>query len=343
MSPGGRGARARMWRPVPCGRGRGAPGFRVALVLAAVGLAGAPGRGVGQDQNILLPAPVIEQKMRSEPFEIVQETGSRFEKDRTQRTTVRFADSTLMMVKFAEALPGADTFNNRPRYELAAYEVQKLFLDPGDYVVPPTVARCFPVDWYREHMDPKARRTFRGMDCVLVVMQYWLWNVEVAKPMDEARWRSDTVYARHLSDFNVLTALIRHQDSNLGNYLLSQVTEDPRVFSVDNGVAFSSQPGNRGHRWDHYRLDRIAAGTLARLQRITRADLERTLAVVAQFESSDDGVEPTAPGPSLNPGWGVREGDDMVQLGLTAREIDDVASRLRDLLEKVGKGDVRAF
>ncbi|HKK28751.1 MAG TPA: hypothetical protein VKB18_11760 [Gemmatimonadota bacterium] len=320
---------------------RGAAARAAGPLLACAALA--PAAAHAQDANILMPPPEFERRLAAGPIHIVQEQGSRFEDDRTQRATIRLADSTLVLVKFAAALPGADTFNNRPRYELAAYEIQKLFLDPGDYVVPPTVARCFPLEWYRQHLDPDVDPTFRGPTCVLSLVQYWVWNVRPAEPLDEDRWASDTVYARHLADFNVLTYLIRHQDSNLGNYLVSEMDDDLRVFSVDNGVAFSSEPGNRGHAWRRYRLDRIGAKTLERLRAITRADLERALAVVVQLREEGDSLVREPPGPSLNDGRGVRYEDGVVQLGLTGREIRDVASRLRDLLKDVDEGKIRAF
>ena len=35
-----------------------------------------------------------------------------------------------------------------------------------------------------------------------------------------ARFAADPVYARHIGQLNVLTYLIEHRDSNLGNFLL---------------------------------------------------------------------------------------------------------------------------
>ena len=90
-------------------------------------------------ENFLAPVPVIEQQLTSAPFEIMNIKGARFTKDKTERGTIMFADSTTMTVKIKPAGAGADEFNNRPRYELAAYQLQKLFLDPDEYVVPPTV------------------------------------------------------------------------------------------------------------------------------------------------------------------------------------------------------------
>src|SRR5687767_8866029 len=110
----------------------------LALVFATL-LASAP--AVAQDGNILFPAATVEMMLRNEPFQIIDRRGSRFESDRTQRVALSFNDSTVLLVKWAKAAPGASTFNNEPRYELAAYELQKLFLPEAEYVVPPTVSR----------------------------------------------------------------------------------------------------------------------------------------------------------------------------------------------------------
>jgi two-component sensor histidine kinase len=311
------------------------------LVLAS--LAGGLRAATAQEGNILGSPAEIEHRLKTDSMEVLQHPGSRFQDDRTQRSTVRFSDGVILMVKFAAARPGADMFNNRPRYEVAAYDLQKLFLDPDDYVVPPTVMRCFPRDWYRQEVDPNVEETFRHGDCVLTVLQYWLWNVHVSKPMNEELWKADTVYARHLADFNVFTYLVRHEDSNLGNYMISDLPKSPRVFSVDNGVAFRSEPGNRGEAWRRYRLDRIGSRTVERLRALTEADLEKALSVVAQFEDRDGVLTPMPPGPSLNDGRGVREKDGVVQLGLTRREIHDIAGRLQHLLEDVDKGKIRVF
>lgn len=321
-----------------------APGRWITMaVLALLGTAGATQPARAQDSNILLPPAQIEKELRTESVKILQETGSRWKKDRTQRVTIKLADSTLMMVKFAAARPGADTFNNRPRYEVAAYQIQKLFLDPKDYVVPPTVVRCFNLDWYRKYMDSHAEQTFQGPHCVITELQYWIWNAHIAKPYDEARWKSDTLYARHMANFNVVMALIKQQDSNLGNYLVSDDSSNMRVFSVDNGLAFETEPGNRGHKWESYRLDGIPKETLARLRKITEPDLEKQLSVLAQFQVAGDTLEPVPPGPCLNTGWGVRFQNGIVQLGLTDREIHNTYSRLQDLLKQVDDGKVHAF
>ena len=60
------------------------------------------------------------------------------------RPTLRSPGRPPYRVKLRRAEPGAEDFNNRPRYDLAAYELQKLFLEPAEYVVPPTALRFVP-------------------------------------------------------------------------------------------------------------------------------------------------------------------------------------------------------
>src|SRR5215510_13639937 len=51
---------------------------------------------------------------------------------------------------------------NDPRKELGAYAVSKLFLDPDEYVVPPTSGHCFELDHYRRRVSEHAEPSFAG-------------------------------------------------------------------------------------------------------------------------------------------------------------------------------------
>ncbi len=315
------------------------------LAAAAVGAAGAlaPAGVAAQDVNVLLPTDTIEARLAAGPFEILDRRGSRFEGDRTSRVALSYPDGVMLVTKWARSAPGGETFNNNPRYELAAYEIQKLFLDESEYVVPPTVARAFPLDWYRE-LEPGATATFTGTQSVMVVLQYWLVNVTGTDFWDEDRFQADTLYARHLANFNILTHLIFHGDQNAGNYLISRSPENPRVFSVDNGLAFSGEVSDRGHHWRRLRVDRLPASTVERLRGMTREELVRRLETVAEFRVLDDGtLEAVEPGPNLQPRRGVRRSEDRIQLGLTAREINGVWRRLEGLLRDVDRGDTGVF
>lgn len=298
-------------------------------------------RAAGQDVHFLFSMPEIEERMRG-AFHITDWRGSRMEEDRTQRVVLKFDDDAVMVVKWGNAPPGGGRFNNEPRYEAAAYEIQKLFLDEAEYVVPPTVIRAFPRAYVEEHM-PGARKTFRGMETVLVGLQYWMSAVTPDSFWDPTRVERDTAYARAIGNFNILTFLIRHNDANTGNYLISGVPNSARVFAVDNGVAFRSQESDRGHEWRKMLVKRVPQSTVDRLRAIGRADLERALGVVVEFQELEGQLVPATPGDNLSRNRGVRSRDGRFQLGLTAREISDIDRRRLQLLRMVDRGNIGTF
>ena len=292
-----------------------------------------------QDLNVILPVSEIESRLQDRPFQVLDWRGSRRPEDRTQRATITFEDSVVLIAKWANAPPnGGDRFNNEPRYEVAAYRVQKLFLDEPDYVVPPTVLRAFPIEFVRAQM-PEVKPTFgiaRGS--VLVALQYWLTSVTTEGFWDPMRARKDTAYARHIGDFNILTYVIRHSDANAGNYLISTSPENPRVFSVDNGVAFASEESNRGAEWRELLVERLPRRTIERLKGITRAQLEALLGVFAEFEIRDGALVAVPPGENLGVHKGVRRAEGRIQLGLTQLEIREVEQRIKRLVGEAGRG-----
>lgn len=316
------------------------------LLLGVVGAspaqeAPAPAEGY-TDSNVLLPVAEIEHRLREREFEVLDFRGSRFPEDRTQRVALEFPDGQVLLVKWAMAPRGGGTFNNRPRYEIAAYELQKLFLDPSDYVVPPTVARALPLELCRR-FDDDVDPTFDDADAVLVALQYWLFSVTSERAFSKERMQEDPAYARHLANLNLFTHLARHSDANVGNILVSTERTNPRLFAVDNGVAFGPEESDRGHEWRELRVKRLPAETVERLRAIDRETLDRALGVVAQFEVRDETLVPVERGPVLDRFRGVRREGDVIQLGLTSAEIAGVDRRLRRLLEKVDAGRVETF
>jgi hypothetical protein len=329
-------------------RSKASPVGRWRLASAAVFFAGlcvatfAPQPVAAQDSNVLLPIDSIEYLLQDAPFEIMTMRGTRFRDDRTQQVTLRFADSSLIAAKWAKAPFRGEEFNNSPRYEVAAYDIQKLFLDPADYVVPPTVLRSFSLTWYKR-LNPNASPTFSRTKSVLVVLQYWLFNVTSRGLWDSDRFDRDSVYARHFADMNILTYLIHHNDANQGNLLISRDSSNPRVFAVDNGLAFNSEPSDRGTEWRNLKVKRLPRAAVARLRAITQADLDRLL-VLDQFRQQDDGtlVRVPATAPS-NPNRGITHKDGVFQFGLTRGEIRGLQRRLQRLLEDVDAGKIEVF
>ncbi len=314
-----------------------------ALVAAAVLGLGALRPAGAQDTNITLAPDSVERLLAYGAFRLPDAlVGTRFAKDRTQRVPLLFPGGTAVLVKWAEAPKGGQEFNNDPRYEIAAYELQKLFLDPLDYVVPPTVPRMLPVAWYRTVRED-ARPTFDEGASVLVVLQYWLWDVTDDSVFDPQRLRTDSVYARHWGDVNLLTYLIAHKDQNKGNLMISKDAHNPRVFAVDNGVAFRSPESDRGDRWSHLQVERFPHHTVDRLRALTRDELQKALGVLAQFELRGDSLVRVAPGKNLEPRAGIRTEGGEVQIGLTQGEVDDVWWRLQDFLDRVRRGRLTVF
>jgi len=312
---------------------------RIVLPILLLTLAAA---AHAQDGNYLIAIDSIETRLRSGQLNVVDNRGSRAQGDRTQRIVLSYPDGNSLLAKLAKAPYGGGEFNNEPRYEVGAYEVQRLFLDPVDYVVPPTVMRAVPLAWLREY-DSGASRTFdQASNSAVIVLQYWLLQVTPENFYDRDRARTDSAYARYLGNFNILTHLIRHNDANTGNFLISQ-SEKPRVFSVDNGVAFESEVSDRGYEWRNIRVERLSRATIDRLRTVTPDRLREALGVLAQFRIENGQLFSAPRTENLDRNRGIRRRDDVVQFGLTEREIRGVENRIRSLLEKVDKGDIVVF
>jgi hypothetical protein len=300
-----------------------------------------------QDRNITLPVADLERMLGSEPMQIVNAEISRPKLqgavDITLKADVSFSGQPPIRLKVRKAERGAEVFNNVPRYDLAAYELQKLLMDAEEYVVPPTALRMLPIAEMRPYTSA-LRATFPGSDDVLCVVQYWLQDVAVpADVLFPARFESDALYARHIGQLNVFTYLINHRDSNLGNFMISAVPEGARVFSIDHGVAFASEPSDRGELWKSMRVKRLPADTVARLRKLTEADLESRLSVLAQWKLENGHYVAVSPGANLAPRFGVRRDEGVVQMGLSNSEIGAVWSRARKLLRMIDDGDIATY
>jgi hypothetical protein len=312
--------------------------FSAPLLLALVATATA------QDANITQPVADLERLLAAEPLVITQAEISRpkAKGDITLRAEVSFGGAPPLRVKLRKAEPGADSFNNVPRYDLAAYELQKLFLDPPEYLVPPTALRMVPLADFAKY-SPDVRRTFPSADQVLAVVQYWLSDImSIPDVYDPARFAADPVYARHIGQLNVLTHIIRHRDSNQGNFLLGKAERGARVFSIDHGVAFASEESDRGDVWKDMRVNRLPGDTVARLRLITPQLLADRLGVLAQWRLEGRSYVPVASGTNLGDNRGVRRKGNDLQMGLNKSEIRAIHRLLTKLLERVDAGEITA-
>ncbi len=306
------------------------------LLLALVATATA------QDANIKQPIAELERLLAAEPLVIHEAKISRpnAKGDITLRAEVSFGGSPPLRVKLRKSEPGANSFNNVPRYDLAAYELQKLFLDPDEYVVPPTALRMVPLAEFKK-FSPDVYRTFRGADQVVAVVQYWLSDIlSIPDVYDAERFAADPLYARHIGQLNILTYLIRHRDSNQGNFLLGKAERGARVFSIDHGVAFASEESDRGDVWKDLRVNRLPADAVERLRKVTPEILTERLAVLAQWRLEGGNFVPVANGRNLAEGRGVRPEDEDLQMGLSKSEIRALHRLLTKLLERVDRGEI---
>jgi hypothetical protein len=81
---------------------------------------------------------------------------------------------------------------------------------------------------------------------------------------------------------------------------------------------------------------------LDRLRQLTRRDLD-TLLTVSQYKVTPDGLVEAPPTAAFSDSSGVRREGDMIQLGLTRSEVDAMAVRLKELLERVDRGKIKVF
>ena len=290
-----------------------------------------------------LPPEVLEAQLRSGRIEILASRYAGAGLTGASRLTLRLHDlgGVDIDVKWKRVPPAMDGVNNSPRKELAAYALQRHFLDPEDYVVPTSVARCLPVDAFPAGARPSPG-PLRGLDCELGVFSVWLENVNVPDRLfDAERFASDPRYARHMGNFNLVTYLVLHQDGRSGNFLTSTNEGDRRVFAVDNGVAFSGVFYNWFVRnWKSIRVPALPRDAVERLDRIKRTQIDALATVVEMRRTPEGGLEPRSPGPALSLDEGVRVSGPVFQMGLTGDEIDDVWERIEALREEIEEGDV---
>ena len=285
---------------------------------------------------------MLESALRRGPIEILSERYAGAGLTGASRLELRLPDYDEKITAKWKPMPARlDGINNSPRKEIAAYEVQKLVLEPGDYVVPTSVARCLRPSAFP---DPSrhSEANLPGARCELGVLSLWIENVTLPSPLlDLERFRRDPVYARHLGHFNLVTYLIHHQDGRRGNFLVSTNDRNRRVFSIDNGVAFSGIFYNWFVRnWKRIRVPALPQGAIERLEQVRFADLE-PLAVVAELRLDPDGIfVPVPAGPVRERDEGVRLDGPTIQLGLDEDEIEDLWERIEDLLEDIHEGDL---
>jgi hypothetical protein len=254
-------------------------------------------------------------------------------------------DHFVIKAKWKASPRGGHGFNNEPRKELAVYTMQALFLTPEEFVVPPTVGRCIATAAIHEQV-PDAAETFDGAPCVFGVLAYWLTNVSPDHVFDASRFDGDPAYRQSVANMNLLTYLVDHRDTRPSNFLISTDPAHPRTFAVDNGLAFS---GFRNPislftktNWAKIIVPALPRKQLERLRKLTRRDFDALL-TVSQYSVSPQGMVEVPPTAAFSESSGVRREGDVIQFGLTRKEVDAVVARLKALLERVDSGKITVF
>ena len=297
------------------------------------------------DKAFCLPERA-DRLLRSGRFDILQ---NRKPKSGTSGARILFLgypdDHLVIKAKWKASAKGGHAFNNDPRREIAAYRAQSLFLEPEEFVVPPTIGRCIPTASLIEKVGPAAE-TFEGAPCVFGVLAYWLTNVNSEHVFDASRFNSDSAYRQSVANMNLLTYLIDHRDTRPSNFLISTDPGHPRTFAIDNGLAFSGYRNPLAYftktNWARIIVPELPRKQVERLRKLTRRDLD-TLLTVAQYSVTPDGLVEVPPTSAFSKSSGVRREGDVIQFGLTRREVDGIAARLKALLEKVDRGKIKVF
>src|SRR5262245_16166599 len=296
--------------------------------------------------NWSLPPQEAEQLFATAPAELVSLKRTSTGVAGAYKAEIVFeGDGRHVDVKWKEVPRGSmDGWNNNPRKELAAYEVQKWFLEPKDYVVPTVALRCIPIDRYRR-LAPQATSTLKDTKCVLGELSLWLQHVEVPDVLyDPERFATDSYYAYHHSNFNVFAYLVEHRDGRAGNILVADDAADRRVFSVDNGISFGAFIYNfLVPNWNLIRVPAIRREVVEQLRRLPRSELD-ALGTLVELRVDDAGIlRPVEASANMGPDRGVRVGPGRVQMGLTRDEIDAVAHRIAVLVHRVDTGELPVF
>ncbi len=284
----------------------------------------------------------VERRLKTVPFVITAVANSDRGVTGAKKLSILLTDDQEPLdVKWKEAPPGGDAWNNSPRREIGVYEVQKLFLDAEDYIIPTVVVRGVEFDVYRSVSETPSTN-IAGTQFVYGALAVWLHDaVQPEHVFDRELFSRNHRYAYHFGNLNLLHYLTEHRDARASNFLMCTDPLNPKVFSIDNGIAFGRTVYNFfTWHFDKIRVDRLPRRSIDRLRQLTRADLDR-LAVLAELHADAGGVLRSVPsGLNLDSHEGNRIRPGIVQIGLTTTEIDDIAIRIQQLLGRIDRGEL---
>jgi len=328
--------------------------FVLATLVAAIGCSAhrsekklplPPAPHTGANPSFVVAPARAEELLEKETLTVVSAKQTESGVTGASKLTLRVGpENQELAVKWKPVPRTLDGWNNSPRKELAAYVVQKLFLEPDDYVVPTTVIRCIELEEYSKAF-PNARANMPNAKCVLGAMSLWLKDVHPGKlDVDHERFSRDANYAGHFADFNLLTYLIAHKDGRSSNFLLGGDESDERVFSVDNGISFDPWIYNYFvPNWDGLKVPALRREAIDRLRKVSKDTLE-SMGVLVELRLDENGIyRSVPPGKNLDDDDGARHDKGVVQFGLSEDEIEELEDRIDDLIEEVDDGEVALF
>ncbi|MFN2427446.1 MAG: hypothetical protein ABR587_13480 [Candidatus Binatia bacterium] len=307
------------------------------LVLLAV-----PGAASSDElpRNWPMAPSELEMRFAQQPFKILEVKSAGAGVTGASKLEIEYPDKTVLKVKWKAVPPkSADGWNNSPRKEMATYAIQRWFVDENDYMVPTIAPHCLDLETAKT-INSGAKPNVKGAACELGILAVWMEDVTVPDSIyDEKRFASDPLYARYMADFNLLGYLVDHRDGRKGNVLLSTDAADPRVYAVDNGIAFDPFPWNfLVPNWNKIRVPWLRRESIERLRKIDE-DQFKDLGVLVELEADEHGrFRMVPPGRNIDDDKGVRVRGNRMQFGLTDDEIEDLEDRVEDLLDDVDSG-----
>lgn len=277
--------------------------------------------------------------------------------DETKRPTTRFR------VKW-RPLSDKDGVND-PRKEVLTYAFQKLFLDPEDYVFPPTRTRCFGLAHYRKTVNPHAQPNFpQKSSCVLGTVSYWLVDAKSRpddlwrkKPvLDDDQWEDDEAYRRTLADANLLAYLTSNGDTHPGQWVFYETEQGERAYLVDATIAFDYEQNTQLPPERDYGRLIVPALRQQSLERVMALDrdalwsltaVERLVPQQDHLQSSWASRQQVQQPPRAGMAWQACPEElgceKQFVIGLTEPELQLVGRELWHLRNRVDVGELRTF
>ena len=302
----------------------------------------------------------VERWFRSSELELLgaAETPRGIQGARILTLRVPEGESTIVFRAKWRPYVGAG-FGDVPRRELVAYAVQGLFLAPEQYVVPPTAPYCLDLLVFRQKVDPEARASFAGSDCVLGFLQYWLepaktleaataagWLDAADGPLDRALFERDASYRETIAHLNLLTYLIDHDDSHAAQFVVTRHANLLRLYSVDHSLSFDAGTNptlSPNEDWSELQVPAVPDDKFARLASLGQPELMR-LRVIGRLQRQGTRLVPAGHLRSeRREARSVAWEGEWLNIGSTQGEIDQLARRIAALQERVRQHSVALF